>query len=795
MGNAGRIGASRSGNWLVFLAIALLFLVHVSASIAETTTSTPETGDTQLYLDVQVNGKSKGLIAEFVQDPDGRIRTRASELKAINIDPGPDVVETDWIYLETLGGVQFSYDPALQTISFAMDPERTAISNYDLRGTIDQAPLLKPSTGAVLNYTLTGQAASDTTSWEPEFNGASALLDARMFSPLGTFSQSGLVSLRGVQTAAFDMRRLDTSWSRSDPTRQITYTAGDFIGGGLSWTRPIRMGGVSARRNFATRPDLITRPLPNFSGTALVPSTIDVFLGDLRLSSIDVDAGRYSLNNIPVSDQTGDLRFAVRDASGTVRQETLSFAGSPALLRKGLVDFSFDAGVARTGYGSDDDSYGGDAIGVGSLRYGLADNLTAEAHTELGAGLTNSGIGLTASLAKMGTINVAVAGSNFGDKQGGLVSLGYSYNRPSYSVRAETRRTFGDYRDLADVTAENAFSIDNLDRFIALDRVQLNTHLTGSKASFGLGYTHTERQNTEHSHILNASLAYQFNPQSRIYLNGFTEIGGQQRSSIYAGLSVSLGADKYLTSGAGFEAGEYAVDTSVSKAAKQEPNSWGYGASLRKTKRNTQLEARATHLGERMRTTALVTGSNESVGVYGSIEGSAALIDGQVDLMQRVDDSFAVVDAGAPGVRVYRENQLVGKTGGDGKLFVGGIRSYEANKLSIEPTDLPLDSSISATSRKISLPEKSGTVIRFVDQDKGTRSGLVVFINDAREFLPAGTTGKNLTSGEQFVVGYDGEAFLEDLKPENTVEISLGLSTCTAQFKQGVAEPVVCTER
>lgn len=162
MGNAGRIGASRSGSWLLFIAIALLFLVHVSASIAETTSSTSDAGDTQLYLDVQVNGASKGLIAEFVQDPDGRMRARASELKAIDIDPGLDVLETDWIYLESLEGVQHTYDPALQTIAFEMDPGRTTVSNYDLRGSIDQAPLLKPSTGVVLNYTLTGQAASDT---------------------------------------------------------------------------------------------------------------------------------------------------------------------------------------------------------------------------------------------------------------------------------------------------------------------------------------------------------------------------------------------------------------------------------------------------------------------------------------------------------------------------------------------------------------------------------------------------------------------------------------------------------
>jgi outer membrane usher protein len=49
----------------------------------------------------------------------------------------------------------------------------------------------------------------------------------------------------------------------------LTYRAGDTINGGLAWTRPIRIGGLQAQRNFGLRRFVITPPLPRACRRAL----------------------------------------------------------------------------------------------------------------------------------------------------------------------------------------------------------------------------------------------------------------------------------------------------------------------------------------------------------------------------------------------------------------------------------------------------------------------------------------------------------------------------------------------
>jgi outer membrane usher protein len=102
-----------------------------------------------------------------------------------------------------------------------------------------------------------------------------------VFTPFGTLSQTGI--LRNSFASRFDALRLDTTWTYSDQETLTTYRAGDTIGGGLAWTRPIRIGGLQAQRSFSLRPDLITLPLPAAAGSAAVPSTVDVFVNKSKV--------------------------------------------------------------------------------------------------------------------------------------------------------------------------------------------------------------------------------------------------------------------------------------------------------------------------------------------------------------------------------------------------------------------------------------------------------------------------------------------------------------------------------
>jgi len=81
--------------------------------------------------------------------------------------------------------------------------------------------------GSVLNYTLFGSETAGLSDRRASFSGASASLEARMFSPYGTLTQTGIVGT--TTTRDMTMLRLDTGFAYSHPETLITYRIGDSI--------------------------------------------------------------------------------------------------------------------------------------------------------------------------------------------------------------------------------------------------------------------------------------------------------------------------------------------------------------------------------------------------------------------------------------------------------------------------------------------------------------------------------------------------------------------------------------
>lgn len=198
---------------------------------------------------------------------------------------------------------------------------------------------LKPqsSYGVVLNYSL---FASSNTLFEGTndlFQGISEGFDARVFGPYGTLSQSFIAGY-APNSDLDGFTRLNTTWSYSDPERLVTYRAGDLISGGLSWTRPVYLGGMQVARNFHLRSDLMTMPLPSFEGTAAVPR---------HLRSIPERAHLYRQSRSrPVSNRQpadlfrrGEAQVVLRDALGRETATTLPFYSSDMPLAEGPARF------------------------------------------------------------------------------------------------------------------------------------------------------------------------------------------------------------------------------------------------------------------------------------------------------------------------------------------------------------------------------------------------------------------------------------------------------------------------
>ncbi|HHI81610.1 MAG TPA: fimbrial biogenesis outer membrane usher protein, partial [Rhizobiales bacterium] len=117
----------------------------------------------------------------------------------------------------------------------------------------------------------------------------------------------------------------------------------------------------------------------------------------------------------------------------------------------------------------------------------------------------------------------------------------------------------------------------------------------------------------------------------------------------------------------------------------------------------------------------------------------------------------------------------------DGRLLVTGLRSYEKNRIAIDPKNLPVNASVPETS-KIAVPAgRSGVLVKF-GVERQTSSAIVTVTDSNGKPLKAGTTGKLNSGGADLVVGYDGRVYAEKLSGSNTMTFELENGTCQVSF-------------
>jgi outer membrane usher protein len=198
-----------------------------------------------------------------------------------------------------------------------------------------------------------------------------------------------------------------------------------------------------------------------------------------------------------------------------------------------------------------------------------------------------------------------------------------------------------------------------------------------------------------------------------------------------------------------------------------------------------------------MRTEVGVSQGSKGAVATAEIEGSVATLGGGVFFANRIDDAFAVVETGAPGIEVFHENRSAGFTDSAGRALIPRLRSYQNNKIAIDTTNLPVDADVAMTESRIAPGDRSGVRLNFAVQTN-VRPAVVVFKTPSGEPLAAGSQGR-VENGESFVIGYDGRAYIKNLSALNTVTVATLDRECRASFpyearpnEQVVISPVTC---
>jgi outer membrane usher protein len=777
-----------------------------------------------MQLEVILNGTPTKLIGSFAMLDGNHLAATRQELLELGLNPRGYSSPADVVVLDKVFGLSYKYEESTQQILITAPEELLAVKEYNLRTAPELAPA-QSDWGGVVNYNFYSSAVSNvdgkpvTINGVPiaingiptkfigapiGFNGASATFDARVFTPFGTLSQSAILRTASL-TDRFDALRLNTTLTYSDPDTMRTYRAGDVISGGFAWTRPIRMGGAQVARNFGLRPDLVTLPLPAARGSAAVPSTADVYINNVKTYSQDVNSGPFVLSNLPAITGAGTARVVLRDSSGHTTESVLPFYVSANLLAPGMFDYSVEAGLPRLSYGATGDTYVPTPVGSASGRYGVFDWLTMQGHAEGGAGLMNGSLGAVIRTGSFGVATVAGAASRFGGGTGFQSYAAYETRIFGVSINASSQMTFGAYNDLASVTSRLDQStiitdpydigslidlstsvqkaVNNHALFTSsqpskmLNRISFGVPLPFYNANISAGFTLTRDAADVRSDIANVTLSFPIGKAS-FFATAFTTVSGDKNRGFLAGLSVPLGDVTTSLSVSGGSDG-LSINTDAIKPLEQKPGSWGW--RVRDSEGvGAQRTAAVSYRSSFARTEVGVSqGSNGVIGTA-EVEGAVATMGGGVFFANRIDDAFAVIETGVPGVEVFHENRPAGVTDSSGRALIPGLRSYQKNKIAIDTAKLPVDADISTTEGYVTPADRAGVRLNFAVRTD-VKPAIVEFNGADGKPLPAGARGQ-IEGGESFIVGYDGRAYIKDLTAENKVTITMVDRQCAASF-------------
>jgi outer membrane usher protein len=741
--------------WWAAVAIACLLLSARSQAL-----NAPSDGRFQeMWLGVSLNGQQSDDVALFLRTSTAGLLAPASQLKAWRLQaPSRSTVTyhgQEYISLDTLPGLKYSIDEDSQVLKLearARSFEQATLSATNRSFVTTPAPPL----GGFLNYDVVAFEGNSHSMLTGE-------LQASLFGPAGAAVMQYLVRHAGDTTQAI---RLDTTWTIDHPNTASSFRMGDSITGLSAWGGAVRFAGVQWASNYTTQPGLITMPLPSVAGEATLPSSLSLYVDDALRMQNTLPSGPFRIDDVPVITGEGDVRLVVRDLLGREQVITEPYYASPQLLRAGLQEYSFESGLIRNNYGISSADYGRPLM-VGTDRVGLNDQLTAEAHGEILKDQQTFGVSSAARVAAFGVADFSLAGSHSQQGQGELYGVGFEHSARElswggnieYASRSFTRigvladqpvarltsqvyvtlglarlgslslsRTREDFyqgRPLDIMSLRHSVNVGWLG-YLTLSLIRTSENTSDTTVAFSL------------THTLNARTSGSLTTTQDSASGTTTELDVQQSLPAGRGLGYRLTADTGALR---------ALDGTLDLQG----DAGTYELEARSQSGSTQAQVSAT--------------------------GGFALLAGHVFPTRQIDDSFAVVRVGdESGVRIYRENQLVGQTDSGGYALVPGLRAYQNNAISIEQADLPLDVVIDTMQAQAVPYFHSGVMLDFpIVHPNGAL--LAVRLENGRP-LPTGALVRLAGRQDEFPSGMNGEVYVTGLADHNDLSAEWNGGSC-----------------
>jgi outer membrane usher protein len=713
---------------------------------------------TPALLDVTVNGQAADEPTEFLRDRDGRLYLSAAFLRSWRIRApaaGAVRIEGELYYpASALPALRLEISEQAQSLAIVADPAAFEAQSDVLDGA-DAMAMSAMSTGFYVNYDV----FADHYRGETNANGA---FETGVFTGAGAGTMSFIASAGGDRTR---VTRLETNWTIDRPQSMTSIRIGDGISSAGPGAAPLRFAGIQYARNFAVQPGYITMPLPSVGGSAAVPSVADVYVNSALQGERQLAPGPFELRNVPVPSGGGTVQLVMRDLLGREIVSEQAYYASAQLLRRGLHDFSYEAGVLREAFGRRSNQYGAFFAST-SHRYGISDHVTAEATAQASKTTQMAGVALNAIVFDLAQVGGSVAVSRSRHETGFRAAA--SLQRASHGL------SFGVQADYT--SARYAAVGFPADKPPPRYTIQAYADMPLSHGGVGVNFLYRSLRGEEAETLAGIFGSWQLTPAAAIQIYARRSIVGTRRTSFGAHLSFALGGRRSASLSVDREGGRDAGYLSY-----QDDPPPGPGGGLRmmaQRGQDTVVDAAYVRNLPSTTLTAQATYVRGAPGLRLSARGAVGWIEGRVFASRSLGESFAAVRLdGHPGVHVYADNQPVGVTDRHGFLMVPGLRPFDVNTIRLDEGDLPLDVSLAAGEITIRPFARAGTSVRFAaHRERGVL--MRVRLEDGSD-LPAGATLRVQGAAQTYVAVSGGEVYVPDLTGRAVMEANWGGKRCT----------------
>ena len=316
-------------------------------------------------------------------------------------------------------------------------------------------------------------------------------------------------------------------------------------------------------------------------------------------------------------------------------------------------------------------------------------------------------------------------------------------------------------------------------------RSELSASVGGSVFGLGLGASLVDRQGRAGERVRYVAANAAIDLGGRAALGIFVQrdlVSGQ----ISAALSLSAALDARqslgLTAQRSGSAGSRSRSWQQLHWQQAAPDGEGGGTRLAVdtglAQRATAQQVWQTGWGRIDAGVATQSGSTE---LRAGASGGLAWLGERLHLARRIDDSFALVQVGGfAGVPVLLENRVVAHTDQAGLAIVAGLRAHELQRISVDPSALPMDAEVDGLERQIVPPARSG--LRLLFPVRAAQTLRFRLVDSRGQPLPAGTRWQVDGQDLALPLGYGGLAFASSRVAGGALRASWGNHHCSLRL-------------